>query len=51
MKIIIEPDYPLDEEIARQLTILVNHMLQNPSENEYEQAIEKTRSEYNKLYI
>jgi len=51
MKIIIEPDDPLDEEIARQLTIMVNYMLQNSTEEACEKEKEETTFEFNKLYI
>ena len=51
MKITIEADSPLDNETARQLTILVNHMLQNPTEEDCEKEKEETTFEFNKLYI
>ncbi len=51
MKITIVADSPEDDETARQLTILVNYMLQNPSEEMPTDTKEEIRSEYNNLYI
>lgn len=49
--IVLIADNPIDDKTAKQLTDMINYMLQNQAEEDCEQEKEETTSEYNRLYI